>query len=456
MRPALIVMSGPLLQGSSQMLFAERDDVIEEFSTNRPVEPFAMSIGKRRSGRSLNHFYPHTLDRPIDSRRESASAIVDQPFVAVFPGKRLPKLLNRPIGRWMRSDVRVENSTTANLHDHEDVEQLEAERHRGQEVASNDRLPVIAEESPPALTVVLLSVVRRLARHVLCHGSRRHPYADLQEKLRSDSFLPPRWILLGHSEDELLQILRYRWPSDRTALPAPEELEALPVPANEGRRLDDGERVVPVEETAQPDHGDAGSVGRAARLGAVLEEKPDLSSEEDVFGGKSGLWLQEAGGEENGSDASSKRLPTSSEAFSKSRRSLAVIWNPSSRGELPRCMLAAMRRRFLCFVVLLAVLLANPLRADGEEGSAAPDSRVLGREMVEGIALGHDVKPLLLELKALSKPESRRPERELIQVGSELESALEAFRAQIRKAGRQELDVPALLAAHDQVRAAVG
>lgn len=71
----------------------------------------------------------------------------------------------------------------------------------------------------------------------------------------------------------------------------PKKLETLPVPADEGCRLDDGDGVVPVEKAAQPDYREAGSVDRATRLGPVLHKEPDLASQEDVSGGKGGLWF---------------------------------------------------------------------------------------------------------------------------------------------------------------------
>lgn len=184
--------------------------MIEELSANRSVQALTMSIGNWGSGRSLDHFHAHVLDRSIDSRREGVSAIMDQLFVAVFPGERLPNLLNRPVSGRMGGDVGVKNPAVPDLHHDEDIEHLEPKRHRSEEVASSDRLAMVAKERLPALAIDLSSVVRRPGGHVLGHGSRRHSYSDLQEKLRGDSFLSPSGVLPCHSEDDLLKILRYR------------------------------------------------------------------------------------------------------------------------------------------------------------------------------------------------------------------------------------------------------
>lgn len=86
-------------------------------------------------------------------------------------------------------------------------------------------------------------------------------------------------------------------------------------------------------------------------------------------------------------------------------------------------MLTAMRRRSLYLLVYLAALVANPFRAEDEDGPGASSPRALGREIVKGFALGQDVKPLFLELKALGESQSRPPKRELSQVGIERENA---------------------------------
>jgi len=126
MRSSPVVMIGPLLQEPSQVIFIERDDVIEKLPAKGTVQTLTVSIRERCPRRSSEHFHTHVVDHSIDRWREGACTVVDQPVVAVFPRERLSKLLNRPVGRWMRSDVRMENSATANLHDHENVEHLEA------------------------------------------------------------------------------------------------------------------------------------------------------------------------------------------------------------------------------------------------------------------------------------------------------------------------------------------
>jgi len=181
-RSSSIVMLGPLVQGSPQMLLIKRN--VEELSANRSVEALAVGVRQRRSAGGADRLHAHSLDRPVDSRRERARSIVDQPFISVSPGKCLPELLDRPIGCWVSGDVRMQNLATPDLHDDKDVEYLKSKCECGQEVASNDRLSMVAEKRLPALAVEPSSVVRRYAGHVLGDRSRRQSYANLQEKLR--------------------------------------------------------------------------------------------------------------------------------------------------------------------------------------------------------------------------------------------------------------------------------
>src|SRR5215471_16431400 len=56
----------------------------------------------------------------------------------------------------------------------------------------------------------------------------------------------------------------------RRGFPAPEEPEALSMPADQGVWLHNGQRLTPVEPTAQPDQGEAGAVGNTARFDMAL------------------------------------------------------------------------------------------------------------------------------------------------------------------------------------------
>jgi hypothetical protein len=51
----------------------------------------------------------------------------------------------------MSRDVTVQNAATADFHNHEDIQQAEACRHRHQEISCHHGLGVIPDEASPVL-----------------------------------------------------------------------------------------------------------------------------------------------------------------------------------------------------------------------------------------------------------------------------------------------------------------
>ena len=62
----------------------------------------------------------------------------------------------------------------------------------------------------------------------------------------------PSHVLPHHASDQLANFLGQLWPPT-PRLPTPIQLETLAMPADESRRGDDGERLLPVEEP-RPEH----------------------------------------------------------------------------------------------------------------------------------------------------------------------------------------------------------
>src|SRR5437879_11675352 len=86
-----------------------------------------------------------------------------------------------------------------------------------------------------------------IARHVASNRTRRHSNSQLKEQLSSDALLSPRWILVRHLEDEFLESPGHSGRPSRPRFPSPEELKTLPMPAEEGLRLDVDQSVFPCE-----------------------------------------------------------------------------------------------------------------------------------------------------------------------------------------------------------------
>ena len=100
---------------------------------------------------------------------------------------------------------------------------------------------MVLQEGFPAL----LGCLRSVLRHIPQDSRLRDVNPQFQE-LSVNSRSSPERILGCHLLDQIDLGLRDRWPARRRpALPFPEYSEALPVPADEGLRLDDQERCLP-------------------------------------------------------------------------------------------------------------------------------------------------------------------------------------------------------------------
>jgi hypothetical protein len=82
-----------------------------------------------------------------------------------------------------------------------------------------------------------------------------------------------------HLEDQFLESPGHSGPPTRPRFPSPEQLKTLPMPAEEGLRLDVDQSVLPCEEPREKDQRQPCSVGRPPRLDLALEVKGELFPE---------------------------------------------------------------------------------------------------------------------------------------------------------------------------------
>src|SRR5260370_10720937 len=109
-----------------------------------------------------------------------------------------------------------------------------------------------------------------------------------------DARRAPEGIGEGHGTDELgdLRIDGRTTGSTGSRLPVPERAEALPVPANHGRRLNDMERFAPpCPPLREPDPEDAVEGTDPRSLGAAAEQG-ELLSQRQVLRNEGGAGLQ--------------------------------------------------------------------------------------------------------------------------------------------------------------------
>ena len=94
---------------------------------------------------------------------------------------------------------------------------------------------------------------------------------------------PPGWILVRHLEDQFLKSPGQSGPPSRSRFPSPEQLKPLPMPAEEGLRLDVDQSFLPCEEPREKDQRQPCSIGRPPRFDFALEVKGELFPEEHIF-----------------------------------------------------------------------------------------------------------------------------------------------------------------------------
>ena len=147
----LVVMRNPLFQQTAKVSLAKRDDEMEKLSAHCADEPLAVRICLRGSCRCPQHLEPERQQLLIQRLREDRVAVMDYELVAVVTGKGFTKLLQRPGGSRMTSDIAVQNPPRANFHQHKDVQLPKARSHHDQEITGEHGPGVVTNESLPAL-----------------------------------------------------------------------------------------------------------------------------------------------------------------------------------------------------------------------------------------------------------------------------------------------------------------
>src|SRR5215472_11930191 len=105
-------------------------------------------------------------------------------------------------------------------------------RHDGEEVAGDDRMGVVPDESQPSLLEIGRSH-RAANLQVLLYRARRNSDTEFQSQLVGDAFLASGHVLDCHLPDQLPQVLWQTRSSGRLRLPAPEQPESFAMPTDE-------------------------------------------------------------------------------------------------------------------------------------------------------------------------------------------------------------------------------
>src|SRR4029077_6316416 len=121
------------------------------------------------------------------------------------PRRRRPELLQGPLRRRVGGDVVMEDSPSAQFHDHEYVKGAKSGRNHNEEVTRHDPLGMVMDEGQP--TLLWIGRAHRAVAQVLLHGTGRYSNPEFQVQLVGDAFLAPGRILGGHLSDQLSKVL---------------------------------------------------------------------------------------------------------------------------------------------------------------------------------------------------------------------------------------------------------
>ena len=189
---------------------------------------------------------PHVGDGPGEALVVDGITISEQISRSGLVREGLNDLAGGPDCGGMIRDVEMEELAAVMAEADEDEEQAEGEGGDHEEVDGDDVSGMRGKKSPPRR-----GGPRRSSVHVL--GDREFGDVVAEEgKFRPDASAAPGWIVPSHTVDQVANLgvkLRAAYPV-RGGPPAPVELEALAVPGEDRRGLNDDEIEAPIRPQA--------------------------------------------------------------------------------------------------------------------------------------------------------------------------------------------------------------
>src|SRR5215469_14967894 len=137
MRPAPVIVAGPVPNSHLQMAFVEGKQEVETFATEAAAQSLAYRVRLGGSHWRAQNPYAQIPKTLVDLRSEDTVPIVDDEAIGVIARQRFPELLQRPFRRGMVRDIVVDNPPRFYLHDDEDVEDTECGGDHHEEVAGH-------------------------------------------------------------------------------------------------------------------------------------------------------------------------------------------------------------------------------------------------------------------------------------------------------------------------------
>src|ERR1700758_5368042 len=135
----------------TEVAFAEYNDVVKAFPSDRTDQPFSISILPRGTRRRRSVANAHRSKPADKSLTISAVPVTNEIAGKLFPPACFRDLICDPFCGWMRCDAKPQNMSPAVPHDQQSIEQAKRDCRHDEHIHRSDPFSVIAEECPPAL-----------------------------------------------------------------------------------------------------------------------------------------------------------------------------------------------------------------------------------------------------------------------------------------------------------------
>ena len=153
-RSVFVIIRQILTTKPSEMVFVQRNDVIQQFAASTADPSFSNSVLPRAPPTRSHRFNAARLQEGENLGTELCVAIKQDVTIRAGQWQSLAQLLDNPVGGRMFGAIEVQNSSSAAFNDKEAVESSKVQRRNRKEVEGGDHLAVVVQKRQPSLRFV--------------------------------------------------------------------------------------------------------------------------------------------------------------------------------------------------------------------------------------------------------------------------------------------------------------